>query len=148
VDARRSNGFRESKFWVPVYVWTTRKRADQAYKAYLINVDEKLAEIDAGLEQASLELATGHARAKAKAEASSTMLKAERKIVTKSIVSHFDFLEAVAGYHIIKVRCRPVRLAALTALATLTALNPSRHGWVWKIAHSLVASSFYRRLVT
>ena len=50
-----------------------------------------------------------------------------------------------------RARCAPIGGDAaiqVTALATLTALNPSRHGWVWNIAHSLVASSFYRRLVT
>jgi hypothetical protein len=85
----RCNGHREVKFWVPLYIWVIRKRADQAYKDYRLRWNADLAELER-------KLAAPRLAARNKAA-----LQAEKQALYRKEVSHFDFLEAVCGYHII-----------------------------------------------
>ena len=87
----RCNGFRERKYWWPVFIWIVRKRADQAYKAYKLTCLHELNTIDKELAKPRL------------AAARKKELGDKRSAVVKSEINHFDFLEDVSGYHIIKV---------------------------------------------
>ena len=91
MHACSSNAYREFKYWWPVYIWITRKRVDQVYKMYLIRFYEKLIEIEDGIE-------------KARIQARKDDLKEDKKQLLRKKVSHFDFIEDCAAYHIIQVR--------------------------------------------
>jgi hypothetical protein len=86
----RANTFRESKFWWHVYIWVTRKRADQAYKAYRLAIATRRRAIQTELQGARL------------AEALKAKLKDELLSLKKRELSHFDFLEKVAAYHMMR----------------------------------------------
>ena len=92
---RRCHNFREFKFWVPLYIWIVRKRADQAYKAYRIRYNEELTEARAKLE--------AHVGKRQSSISVTAVLEADISLLVRSQVSHFDFLEDIVGYHIIKV---------------------------------------------
>lgn len=106
---RRCNTFREFKFWWPVYIWATRKLADQSYKAYKLTCLAELDELEEKLVAPRL------------AQARKTALEEEKKNLVRSEISHFDFLEDVAGYHIMKVGD-----AASSNSGTCCALYPPR----------------------
>ena len=87
----RCNHFREHKFWAPVYKFCVKQLGDQAYKARMIYVKRRLADATAELDAAVNDIAKKAAEEKL-------------KYINSKKISHFDFLEGVAAYHLIKVR--------------------------------------------
>ena len=94
----RCNSFRERKSWWPIYIWIVRKRADQAFKAYKLTLWKEVQAIEGEIARLAAARPTPASAARA------AKLKAERKTLKRSEVSHFDFLEEICGYHIMKVR--------------------------------------------
>ena len=91
----RCHNFREFKYWVPVYIWIVRKRADQAFKAYVIRYNEEL-------EAAKSKLAASTKKRSVDIN-QVELLNADITKLVRGKVLHFDFLEDVVGYHIIMV---------------------------------------------
>lgn len=83
------HSFREHKYWVPVYLWIVRKRADLAYHLYLMRVGEAIQRL-----QAQLDGVTSSQRRIA--------LQDELTDLRRGVVSHFAFLEEICAYHIVK----------------------------------------------
>ena len=98
VTARRCHRFHEFKYWVPVYIWIVRKRADQAFKAYTIRFNEEVA----SLQQEPTHLTRGEAARKAEVERKAECA-ASLRILRRRKISHFDFLEDIIGYNVILV---------------------------------------------
>jgi len=71
-----------------LWLWINRKRADQSYKDYLLRVDEVIADVDAR------RLAT-----RLQHDVKEALIGKKKKII-RDKMSHFDFIERVAGYHL------------------------------------------------
>ena len=92
----RNNLYHEFKFWWPLKLWIDRKRPDLAYRAYQIRVHDAKVEAQDKLDKLdSAQLTT--AGQKQKMELQQTLKQLER-----DTISHFDFLESAAGYHIVE----------------------------------------------
>ena len=74
---------------MPVYKWVIRKRVDLSYQDYLLRFNETIAEIDDELSRPRL--AASHKQE----------LAAKKKKALQSKWSHFDWIEDIAGYHVI-----------------------------------------------
>lgn len=77
-----------------MYIWIVRKRVDRAYQAYLIEFGREERTIKEKLEAPRL------------AAALVKELEESLKQLKRSKVTHFDFIEDCAAYHMIKV-CHP-----------------------------------------
>jgi hypothetical protein len=74
-----------------VYIWVIRKRADRAYQAYLIAFNKEVLRLDNALSVQRL------------AAARKQELEKSLALVKRQKVTHFDFIEDVVAYHIMKV---------------------------------------------
>ena len=82
-----------------------RKRADQAYKAYKLTCEAEVAAIEEKMAAIEKEIAKPRLAAARKVQLATDkkeLVESKKKLI-QSEISHFDFLEDVAGYHIITV---------------------------------------------
>ena len=77
-----------------MYIWIVRKRVDQAFKARMILYRAKLAEAEDLVKRV-------------RGDAAKQAAKEKVKLIESKFITHFDFIEGCAAYHLLKVRCLP-----------------------------------------